>query len=122
MIRKTCLMSLTIAVVAVLSGCAENKLTRHNYDMIKEGQSTQMEVQHTMGEEHLARRGNQWEYEDMDNHLSVVFYFNNRNVVERKEWIDATSGEWDGAAPHIDKNPEGEEFSNRGSTTTIKKN
>lgn len=122
MIRKTCLMTLTVAVVAVLSGCAENKLTRHNYDMIKEGQSTRSEVRHTLGVKHLAERGDQWEYEDMDRHLSVVFYFNGDGIVQRKEWIDAASGEWDGAAPHIDQNPEGEEISNRGSTTTIKKN
>jgi len=109
----------TVGLV-VLVGCAENKLTRHNYDMIKEGQSTRSEVRHTLGVKHLAERGDQWEYEDLDRHLSVVFYFDNNGVVRRKEWIDAGTGEWEGAAPHIDKNPQGEKMSERTSTTTIK--
>ncbi len=109
-----------LTIPLTLSGCAEDKVTRQNYDQIIEGKSNKDEVRLTLGDKY-ANRGDHWEYEGKDEHLSVVFYFDENGVVRRKEWIDAETGEWDGAAPHIDKKTEGRNANDGTSSTTIKK-
>jgi hypothetical protein len=88
------------AALALLTGCAENKVTRQHYDMIMEGKSNKSEVEMTLGKTY-ADRGDHWEYDEEDRHLSVVFYFDEKGMVQRKEWIDAKSGKWEGSAPGI---------------------
>lgn len=117
---KTPLAVVLGAVMFVAIGCSENRVTRHHYDMIMEGKSTRLEVEKTLGDTYV-NRGDHWEYEEMDRHLSVVFYFDDKGFVTRKEWIDAKgTGEWDGAAPGINEKPDGKKFSDDSSTTTIK--
>jgi hypothetical protein len=106
---------------ALVIGCAENKLTRHNYDTIIEGKSNKDEVELTLGKA-CANRGDHWEYENDDMDLSVVFYFDEKGYVTRKEWIDASAGTWEGAAPGINENPPGQKTSDDTSNMTIKKN
>lgn len=101
------------------SGCAENKLTRQNYDMIKEGLSNKDEVRMTLGDNYAAHSEDRWEYEDDKSHLSVVIHFDERGKVLAKEWRDARTGEWEGQAPGIDPNPPGRKAAERRSTTTI---
>ena len=119
MFCKTCLMSLLGVILFVALGCSENLVTRRHYDMIMEGTSTKLEVEKTLGDTYIDR-GDEWQYEESDRHLAVFIYFNDRDVVERKEWIDAKTGEWDGAAPGIKEEPEGEPGPDETSTMTIK--
>ena len=122
MLRKTCLLILTVAVVPVLMGCAENKFTRHNYDMIKEGVSTKLEVENTLGKP-AADHGDSWQYENEDEHLMAYIHWNAAGKVEKKEWIDAKGeGTWEGSAPGIKDHPEGRPVSEQKSNATIKKN
>ncbi len=109
------------AVLASLTGCAENKLTKRNFDMLKKGTSTQLEVEYTLGEDYVVRgQGNrEWEYEDEKRHLSVYIHFDENGKVERKEWI--TNEGWEGAAPGIDENPEGKKVSEEDSSMTLDK-
>jgi hypothetical protein len=115
------LLILLAGVLLAVVGCAENKLTRRNYDMIYEGKSTMDEVRLTMGEDHLIDRGDHWEYEDMDRKLSVVFYFDDKGKVSNKQWRDGKTGEWDGADSHIDQGPEGRKITDDSSNMTIDK-
>jgi outer membrane protein assembly factor BamE (lipoprotein component of BamABCDE complex) len=113
-------MSASAVVLLALAGCAENKLTRQNFDTIVEGQSGQDEVRMTLGSPYMEMAG-QWEYEDEDKHVHATIHFDDRGKVSRKEWMDARTGQWDGAAPHIRQGPQGQRVSEQGSTTTIQK-
>lgn len=118
---KPAMMGLAIVIAGTLIlGCAPDKLTRQNYDTIHEGASDKTEVELTLGKDYI-NRGDQWEYEREDKHLSVVIYFDNDGRVTRKEWIDAKTGEWEGAAPGIDETPQGRPAGESTRTTTIKK-
>lgn len=119
MLRKICMTVCGLVLVTVLVGC-ENKLTRDNYDLIKQGVSTKTEVECTLGKPE-ADHGDFWEYEDEGKHLSVYVHWNADGKVERKEWIDGRTGEWDGAAPGIDEEPEGRKVSDQKSNLTIDK-
>ncbi len=119
MTARKFLCLLTPGLVFVLSGCAENKLTRHNFDMIKEGMSNKDEVRMTLGEDYAAHSDDRWDYDDEKNHLHVVIHFDERGKVVAKEWRDARTGEWEGQAPGIDPNPPGRKGTERRSTTTI---
>jgi len=110
-----------IGFVSFSSGCAENKLTRQNFDTIVEGSSNKDEVQHTLGDKFMTRSANEWEYEDEDRNLSVVIHFDGAGKVQAKEWRDATTGTWDGQRPGIDPHPPGRKVSESDSTKTIKK-
>ena len=104
----------------VLAGCAENKMTRQRFDMIKEGVSSQDEVRQTLGEPY-ARVGNQWDFEDEHKNLHATVHFDGRGVVTRKEWMDGKSGEWSGAAPGIDESRHGDVKAESKSHGTIHK-
>jgi len=121
MMQRTLILSLLAVFVFALTGCSENKLTRRNFEMIKKGKSTKLEVENTLGDSYVARGDDQWEYEDEKRHLTVHVYFDDNDKVLRKEWMDGETGEWDGAAPGIDENPEGEEFSSETYDMTLDK-
>ncbi|MFQ5430841.1 MAG: hypothetical protein ACE5E1_11080 [Phycisphaerae bacterium] len=99
-------IGLSLFALVSLAGCAENKLTRENYDLIMQGKSTQLEVEKTLGDDHLIRRGREWEYDDRDRHLTVYINFDERGLVSRKQWVDASTDEWD----DTQKGPEGEKI------------
>ena len=120
--RKMPLFILSVVgLVSFSSGCAENKLTRQNYDTIVEGGSNRDEVRHTLGDKYMARSPHEWEYEDEDRNLSVVINFDDAGKVQAKEWRDATNGAWEGQRPGINPHPPGRKVSDSNSTTTIKK-
>ncbi len=108
-----------VGTIVWVAGCAQDMVTRDHFNMIVEGRSTRLELEKTMGEKYIDR-GNQWEYERPNKGLSVVFYFDDHDRVIRKEWIDARSGEWEGAAPHIDKDTSSPTMSEEAHTATIK--
>lgn len=120
MLQRAWMTVFGFAVVLCLTGCAENKLTRQNFDMVKEGVSTKLEVENTLGKQ-FADRGDCWQYENEDEHLNAYIYWDKAGKVERKEWIDAKTGEWTGAAPGIKEHPEGRQASEQKSNMTIKK-
>jgi hypothetical protein len=120
MLCKTCLMSLLAVVLFAALGCSESLVTRQHYDMIMEGTSTKIEVEKTLGDTYVKRGSNEWEYDEEGRHLTVYVYFDKKGVVKWKEWIDGRTGEWDGAAPGIDEEPEGETASDESKTMTIK--
>lgn len=119
MVRRVIGLCIAASVTATLGGCAKNMLTRDHYNLIKDGVSTKLEVRQTMGDKY-AEYGDQWRYEDEDRFLTVVFYFDSNDRVLRKEWIDAETGEWDGAAPGINPNPEGRQMSSEGRSSAVK--
>ncbi len=121
MIQKTCLTLLTAALILTLVGCAENKLTRQNYDLVKEGMSTKLEVEATLGKPY-ADRGESWEYENEDEFLTVFIHWAKNGKVMKKEWISAKGeGTWEGTAPGIKEEPEGKKTYDGSSNTTLKK-
>lgn len=120
MFRRVALTVLSLSLLVMFVGCAENKLTERNFDTIKEGVSTKLEVENTLGKP-TADRGECWEYENEDANLTAYIHWNADGKVERKEWIDAEKGVWKGAAPGINEHPEGRQASERKSNTTIKK-
>ncbi|UCG15784.1 MAG: hypothetical protein JSV19_10860 [Phycisphaerales bacterium] len=90
------LWSLAVLVgmgVILLSGCAD-KLTRTHYDMIVVNTSDKFDVEQTLGEP-TYKVGDQWHYERVDKHLNVFIHFDAAGNVERKQWIDAMSSEWE---------------------------
>jgi outer membrane protein assembly factor BamE (lipoprotein component of BamABCDE complex) len=120
MLRRRAAWCVAVFGVGVLAGCAENKMTRQNWEMVKEGTSTKDEVRLTLGDKYTAL-GNQWEYEDEDKHLHATIHFDDKGVVTRKEWMDGKSGEWTGAAPEISVKPQGRTTSEQKGHTTINK-
>lgn len=107
--------------ISLLSGCAQEMVTRQHYDMIHEGKSNKLEVEKTLGNTYVDR-GDHWEYEEMDRGLSVVFHFDDKGYVTHKQWRDANTGEWDGAGPNINENPEGKQISGSTGAQTVKEN
>jgi hypothetical protein len=93
-----------IGTVSMFTGCAPDKLTRNNFDMIHEGTASKDEVALTLGKDYVNRGENEWEYERENKHLVVYIHFDQNGKVIRKEWIDAKKGEWEGAAPGINEN------------------
>ena len=117
MMKRIGLFAGMVVVVMLTVGCA-SKLTRQNYDMIKVGTSTQMEVEQTFGKTHEAYGDNAWEYENEDQHLSVLFHFGEGEKVVKKEWRDGKTGD------RLVDPPEpshGRKFYDESGTTTIKK-
>jgi len=117
MIHRISVLCISAALLLVLGGCAKNQMTRQNYDLIRVGSSTRLEVKSAMGEKHMKDRGGDWEYEDMDKKLSVWFYFDDKGIVSRKQWM---SGE--GLEDDSNPDPEGQVISDHSSSTTIDKN
>lgn len=109
--------SIAALMVGALAGCAENKLTRQNYDLIRVGSSHKDEVKSALGNQNLIDRGAQWEYDDEGRHISVWFEFDKDGVVTRKQWWSGDGGlEHDSQA-----GPEGETVHEGTGTMTIDK-
>ncbi len=104
----------------MVAGCAQNKMTRQNWEMIKEGTSAKDEVRNTLGAPEI-EMANQWEFEDEAKHVHATVHFDERGVVTRKEWMDGKNGEWSGAAPGINEERQGRPVSESKGHTTIKK-
>jgi hypothetical protein len=104
--KKCCLIMLVVYAGVAAAGCAENKMTRQRFDMIKEGMSTQDEVRQTLGDKYTAL-GNQWEYEDERKDVHATIHFDPKGVVTKKEWMNGRTGEWSGAAPAMNESRQG---------------
>lgn len=115
MLRKISVAALLGVVLFVFTGCS--KVTRQNYDMIKIGASTKLEVENTLGKTYTARGDNEWAYEEEDRDLDVRIHFEG-DKVSKKEWIDAKHGVWDTDPPEPS---EGRKFHDETNTGTIHK-
>ena len=116
MLQKMSVAALLGFALFVFVGCS--KVTRQNYEMLKVGASTKLEVENTLGKTYTARGDDQWEYEEEDRDLSVMIHFDQAGKVSKKEWIDAKHNEWhtDPAEPS-----EGRKFHDESNTATIHK-
>lgn len=92
MIRKMAIFSFAALSIGTIAGCAENKLTRNRYDLIRVGSSTKDEVKAALGDQYLIDRGKEWEYDNEAKHLSVWFEFDENGVVSRKQWFSGEGG------------------------------
>ena len=116
MLRKMSVAALLGFVLFVFVGCS--KVTRQNYDMLKVGASTKLEVESSLGKTYTARGDDQWEYEEENRDLSVMIQFDQAGKVSRKEWIDAKHNVWDTDPP---ERSEGRKFHDESNTATIHK-
>lgn len=88
------------AILMLVVGC--QKLTHKRFQLIREGVSNQLEVEKTLGQPDR-KLADLWNWTDHDRHLTCNIYFDDRGVVAKKEWIDATKGVWEGSAPGVDQ-------------------
>ncbi len=103
MMRRFAIASVFGAFAVCFGGCAKDMVTVEHFNLIHLGTSTRTDVRATLGEEY-EDRGEHWEYERMDRHLTVFFYFDDDGTVTKKDWIDAKAGAWDSS----DEDPAGE--------------
>ena len=107
-----------LALAAVfLSGCAE-KFTRERFDMIQVGTDDREDVEQLLGSPRHDLV-NEWYYENMDKHIHARVFFGMAGKVSGKEWMDAGTGEWEGAHPDADAPPKGEVRERNKTTRTI---
>lgn len=78
---------------------APDRLTPDNYSRIAQLASTQSEVSALIGEP-TNRLGERWLYERPQQHLFVFVDFDDQGRVVRKQWIDATTGQWEDTQPN----------------------
>ena len=96
MSARTSMQWVAFGLAALAVGCAENKLTRQNYDLIREGMSNREEVKMTLGDDYTAFSDERWEFENEADHLSIVIHFDDSGKVRAKEWRDSKTGDWEG--------------------------
>ena len=92
MIIKTRVGVVIAAGLMLLCGCAD-KLTRENYDLIAIDSWDRTSVEETLGEP-TNQLDDRWHYERVDRHLNVFIHFDEMGIVERKQWMGETTGEW----------------------------
>lgn len=96
-----------LAALAVLAGCA-SKFNRKNFNLIEPGISDKDDVRRTLGDPTTTGLGDEWIYDDLDEHHTAIIYFDPQGRVTNKEWMDSVTGEWEGQSPHTNPPPEGE--------------
>ncbi len=89
------LVTLGPVAAVLMTGC--DSLTRDRFEMIVVEVSERVDVERTLGPPTI-RSTEQWHYERPERHLNVLIDFDESGVVLRKQWIDATSGEWSDTA------------------------
>ena len=103
MSRSGRMMVAWAGLAALAVGC--EKLTHERFQMIREGASTQLDVQKTLREPDR-KVDDLWNWTKHDRQITCNVYFDSRGVVARKEWIDARKGIWEGAAPGVQESAE----------------
>lgn len=108
---------LLIVVAGLLAGC-ESKFNRQNFALIRPGADDREDVRVLLGEP-AARMDDVWMYEDLDRHHYAQVFFDDDGRVLNKEWMDATTGEWEGENPWADRPAKGEVRQRRTETRRI---
>ena len=104
-----------LALMVLATGC-EKKLTYKRFQMVREGYATHMDVEQTLGEPNQ-KAGDVWSWQDFDRHITCNVYFDGKGVVDKKEWIDATKGQWEGSAPGVEESAGSGDSSEQGSSS-----
>jgi hypothetical protein len=104
-------------VVVFVAGC-ESKFNRQNFDMIRLGMDDREDVRQILGEP-AAAMDDVWMYDDLDRHTCAQIFFDDDGRVLSKEWMDATTGDWEGENPYADEPPQGEVRERRTRTRRI---
>lgn len=104
---KKALLVLIPAAIAPLGGCAPQPFTRDRFEMVRDDVDTRDDVLQLLGKPRKDL-GDQWVYDDLKRHRTAIIYFSADGHVVRKEWMNAKTGEWEGASPHTDPPPAGE--------------
>lgn len=92
-------VALIIAPLLIAVGCAENKLTRDNFDLIRIGLTDSEEVIEIIGEPDMRINNEAWHWADRDEHVEADVWFNQRGIVRGKRWWDGKTGEVLGGDP-----------------------
>jgi hypothetical protein len=111
---------LTLVLVAAgvaLAGC-ESKFNHDNFQMIRTGVDDRSDVRQVLGDPD-SEMGDVWLYDDLDRHCSARIFFGDDGRVLDKEWMDAETGDWEGANPWANEPAEGEVRETRTSTRRI---
>ena len=116
MMRKMALVLFLGGVLFVFVGCS--KVTRENWEMIKVGASTKLEVENTLGKEYKAHGDDQWQFENEDKDVDAMIYFDGNGKVVKKQWRDGNNPEWITVPPEPS---EGRKIYEETNTTTIHK-
>ena len=89
------LCSLALVAVFALSGCRSgDRLTYDNFNRVQKDGHTQADVNGILGEP-TYRLTDIWIYERPEDHLVVKVEFDESGKVQRKEWVDGKTGQWD---------------------------
>lgn len=93
-------------LLLALTGC-ERKFTRERFEMIQVNVDDREDVRQILGKP-AGELDDQWLYDDLDRHYSAIIYFDDNGRVQGKEWMDATTGDWEGRNPNANEPPRGE--------------
>ena len=92
-VARTCVV--VAAIVMTVSGCSSgDRLTYDNFSRVQKSGHTQADVTDLLGEP-TYRLSDIWIYERPSEHLVVKVEFDESGTVQRKEWADGKTGQWD---------------------------
>lgn len=97
---------LLLGLVGLSAGC-ESRFNQRNFALIRPGTDDREDVRLLLGEPAF-QADDVWLYEDLDRHKYAQIFFDEHGRVRSKEWMDATTGTWDGENPWVDRPPPGE--------------
>lgn len=112
-----CLALAAVVCFAALAGCGR-KFTRERFEMIKAGVDDREDTRHILGPP-AKQMQDLWYYEDLDRGQHAQIWFDEEGRVLAKEWIDTSTGEWEGRSPHAAEPPAGEVRERRVKTRRI---
>jgi outer membrane protein assembly factor BamE (lipoprotein component of BamABCDE complex) len=107
------------AAIALLTGC-QSKFTKQRFEMIAVGTDEREDVRNILGAP-TSDLDEQWFYDDLDRHYSALIHFDQDGKVAGKEWMDASTGAWEGRNPNANEPPQGEVRERRKTTRRIDK-
>jgi hypothetical protein len=83
------------ASLVLTGGCnSPDRLTYDNFSRVQKDAHSQAEVSELLGEP-TYRLTDIWIYERPSDHLVVKVEFDETGKVQRKEWVDGKTGQWD---------------------------
>ncbi|TWT45796.1 hypothetical protein RAS1_22290 [Phycisphaerae bacterium RAS1] len=106
MLYRTALPA-AVLVLALNAGC-QRQFTYDNYARIEPHTDSMDDVLHFIGKPQ-ADLGDQWYYEDEEDHYQARIFFDEEGRVIGKEFMDGKSGRWEGHDPRGDEKPAGED-------------
>ena len=88
-------LGFTAVVIFTVCGCrSADRLTYDNFSRVQKSAHTQADVTGLLGEPTYRLNGI-WIYERPSEHLVVKVEFDESGKVQRKEWVDGKTGQWE---------------------------